>query len=101
MDRPTNLDTRNGISAQGSELSAVSSISGACHCQTIMSKAPKTKTARRPRKKSLPNTAAAIVRHLQESGVSALWVGGCVRDFLLGREPEDYDIATSAKPEGR
>jgi poly(A) polymerase len=44
-------------------------------------------------------TAAEIVRHLQTAGFSAFWVGGCVRDFLLGREPGDYDIATSARPE--
>ena len=44
-------------------------------------------------------TAAEIVRHLQTAGFSAFWVGGCVRDFLLGREPGDYDIATSARLE--
>ncbi len=44
-------------------------------------------------------TAVEIVRHLQTAGFSAFWVGGCVRDFLLGREPGDYDIATSARPE--
>jgi poly(A) polymerase len=44
-------------------------------------------------------TAAEIVRQLQTAGFSAFWVGGCVRDFLLGREPDDYDIATSALPE--
>jgi len=43
--------------------------------------------------------AAAIVRTLQTAGHAAFWVGGCVRDFLLGREPGDYDVATSAKPE--
>ena len=43
--------------------------------------------------------AADIVRRLQAAGSSAFWVGGCVRDFLLGREPGDYDIATSALPE--
>ena len=47
---------------------------------------------------SLRATAAAIVRRLRESGFSAFWVGGCVRDFLLGREPGDYDIVTSALP---
>ena len=36
---------------------------------------------------------------MQTAGFSAFWVGGCVRDFLLGREPQDYDIATSARPE--
>jgi len=40
-----------------------------------------------------------MVRRLQAAGHSAFWVGGCVRDFLLGREPGDYDIATSAPPE--
>ncbi len=44
-------------------------------------------------------TAAEIVRRLQTAGFSAFWVGGCVRDVLLGREPQDYDIATDARPE--
>jgi poly(A) polymerase len=43
--------------------------------------------------------ATQIVRHLHQAGFSAFWVGGCVRDFLLGREPQDYDIATDARPE--
>ena len=38
------------------------------------------------------------MRRLQRAGFAAFWVGGCVRDFLLGREPGDYDIATSALP---
>ena len=44
-------------------------------------------------------TAVEIVRRLQTAGFAAFWVGGCVRDFLLGREPQDYDIATDARPE--
>lgn len=44
-------------------------------------------------------TATEIVRRLQQAGNTAFWVGGCVRDFLLGCEPQDYDIATSALPE--
>src|SRR5271165_5188631 len=48
---------------------------------------------------ALRTTAADIVRRLQSAGQAAYWVGGCVRDRLLGREPEDYDIATSAKPD--
>jgi poly(A) polymerase len=44
-------------------------------------------------------TATEIVRRLQSAGFEAYWVGGCVRDFLLGREPQDYDIATNATPE--
>jgi len=43
--------------------------------------------------------AANIVRQLQAAGFAAFWVGGCVRDFLLGRDPQDYDIATDARPE--
>jgi poly(A) polymerase len=40
--------------------------------------------------------ATDIVRRLQAAGFAAWWVGGCVRDFLLGRQPQDYDIATAA-----
>jgi poly(A) polymerase len=47
---------------------------------------------------SLRTTALEIVRRLQAAGFEAYWVGGCVRDTLLGREPQDYDVATSAKP---
>src|SRR5471032_2404659 len=43
--------------------------------------------------------AKEIVACLQHAGFAAFWVGGCVRDFLLGREPDDFDIATDAKPE--
>ncbi len=42
--------------------------------------------------------AKEIVECLQQAGFAAFWVGGCVRDFLLGREPDDFDIATDAKP---
>jgi poly(A) polymerase len=52
-----------------------------------------------PSETSLRDTAAQIVRFLQTAGFAAFWVGGCVRDFLIGREPGDYDIATSALPE--
>ena len=43
--------------------------------------------------------ARDIAARLQAAGFVAFWVGGCVRDFLLGREPTDFDIATDAKPE--
>src|SRR5580658_5018659 len=43
--------------------------------------------------------AKKIAERLQAAGFAAFWVGGCVRDFLLGREPQDFDIATDAKPE--
>ena len=45
------------------------------------------------------NHAKEIVARLQKAGFPAFWVGGCVRDFLLGCEPQDIDIATDAKPE--
>ncbi len=43
--------------------------------------------------------ARAVCRRLHEAGYEALFAGGCVRDRLLGLEPADYDIATSARPE--
>ncbi len=46
----------------------------------------------------LPELATRIVQRLQGAGFVAFWVGGCVRDALLGRVPDDYDIATSATP---
>jgi poly(A) polymerase len=48
---------------------------------------------------SLAETAGGIAARLQTAGFEAFWVGGCVRDSLLGRVPGDYDIATSARPE--
>lgn len=43
--------------------------------------------------------ALAVARRLEEGGYEALFCGGAVRDRLLGRAPDDYDIATSARPE--
>lgn len=43
--------------------------------------------------------AIAIIRTLRERGHAAYLAGGCVRDLLLGHEPADYDVATSATPE--
>ena len=43
--------------------------------------------------------AIEIVRKLRAAGYEALMAGGCVRDLLLGREPKDYDVATTARPE--
>jgi poly(A) polymerase len=48
---------------------------------------------------ALARTAKSLVERLQGAGFSAYWVGGCVRDFLLGRTPGDYDIVTSALPD--
>src|SRR6185437_12045780 len=42
--------------------------------------------------------AEEICGKLRAAGRQAYLVGGCVRDILLGREPEDYDVATDAEP---
>ena len=44
------------------------------------------------------DAAVSLARRLKEAGHQALFAGGCVRDRLLGKEPKDYDIATSATP---
>jgi poly(A) polymerase len=46
----------------------------------------------------LRESAEQIVRRLRDTGHEAYFVGGCVRDMVLGLEPHDYDIATSARP---
>jgi len=43
--------------------------------------------------------ASFIIRRLRAAGHAAYLVGGCVRDLLLGRRPEDFDVATDAPPE--
>jgi poly(A) polymerase len=43
--------------------------------------------------------ASTIVQTLRQHGFRAYLVGGCVRDLLLQREPQDYDVATDATPE--
>ena len=43
--------------------------------------------------------ALEIVERLRAEGYEAYFAGGCVRDLLLGREPHDYDVATSATPD--
>ena len=40
-----------------------------------------------------------IIAALRAAGHEAYLAGGCVRDLLLGREPHDYDVATSATPD--
>ena len=47
----------------------------------------------------LPENVNRIIHHLQVNGFEAFAVGGCVRDSLLGRIPQDWDITTSATPE--
>lgn len=47
----------------------------------------------------IPRQVEFIISRLQSHGYEAYAVGGCVRDLLLGREPHDWDITTSARPE--
>ena len=47
----------------------------------------------------IPQKVEIIINILEKAGYEAYAVGGCVRDALLGRTPNDWDITTSAKPE--
>lgn len=47
----------------------------------------------------LPEKVNRIIQTLQSHGYEAYAVGGCVRDSILGRTPDDWDITTSALPE--
>lgn len=49
--------------------------------------------------KKIPSHVVEIIRTLEEAGFEAYIVGGCVRDMLMDKKPEDWDIATNAKPE--
>lgn len=47
----------------------------------------------------IPENASRVLHVLHDAGFEAYVVGGCVRDSLLGRQPQDWDITTSATPE--
>jgi hypothetical protein len=51
------------------------------------------------RRRTARDAAVAVVERLREAGFEALFAGGCVRDMLLDQEPQDYDVATNARPE--
>ncbi|MFI5205501.1 MAG: hypothetical protein ACHQVK_01025, partial [Candidatus Paceibacterales bacterium] len=48
---------------------------------------------------TIPKEVKNILTELKEVGFEAYIVGGCVRDFLLDKEPKDWDVTTNAKPE--
>src|SRR5271157_2829054 len=50
-------------------------------------------------KSTMKDQALRIVETLRAHGYQSVYAGGSVRDMLLGHEPNDYDIATDAKPE--
>lgn len=47
----------------------------------------------------MKSTSVEIIEKLKNAGYKAYWAGGCVRDMLLGIEPKDFDIVTSAHPD--
>lgn len=47
----------------------------------------------------MPEAAQYIIKQLMKQGYEAYIVGGCVRDSILGKQPKDWDITTSATPE--
>ena len=47
----------------------------------------------------IPKEVQAVLAELRRNGHEAWCVGGCVRDLLLGREPDDWDVTSSALPE--
>ncbi len=46
-----------------------------------------------------PTEVREVLHRLEAAGYEAYAVGGCVRDLLLGKTPDDYDMTTSARPE--
>lgn len=48
---------------------------------------------------NVPQKAQYIIKTIEAAGFEAYAVGGCVRDSILGREPQDWDITTSARPD--
>ncbi|MBI2635017.1 MAG: HD domain-containing protein [Parcubacteria group bacterium] len=48
---------------------------------------------------NIPKEVRETIKALNDAGFEAYAVGGCVRDFILGREPNDWDITTNAKPD--
>ncbi|MBQ8822841.1 MAG: polynucleotide adenylyltransferase, partial [Lachnospiraceae bacterium] len=48
---------------------------------------------------NLPEKVKFIIETITTAGFEAFAVGGCIRDSILGRNPADWDITTSAKPE--
>ncbi len=48
---------------------------------------------------TIPTAVKKVIAELQKNNYEVYLVGGCVRDLLRGIEPEDWDVATNAKPE--
>ena len=48
---------------------------------------------------NIPEEIEYVISKLHEAGYQAYLVGGCLRDFLMGNNPKDYDVTTDAIPE--
>jgi len=48
---------------------------------------------------TIPKEVKSVIQNLQKAGFEAYIVGGCVRDFLMDKTPNDWDVTTNAKPE--
>lgn len=48
---------------------------------------------------NIPSEVKSVIQELEDAEAEAYIVGGCVRDILRGEEPQDWDIATDAKPQ--
>ncbi len=53
----------------------------------------------KPDPQKLRAFAVEVVERLRARSFEAYWAGGCVRDWLMGRAPKDYDVATNARPD--
>ena len=62
-------------------------------------KEPTRVTLRDFDRSTIPQPVYQILKLLRKAGHDAFLVGGCVRDYLLGVEPKDFDIVTNARPE--
>jgi poly(A) polymerase len=57
------------------------------------------KSTHRLERESFDQDALKVLQKLKDAGYKAYLVGGCIRDLLLKKQPKDFDISTSAKPE--
>ncbi|MEI7621667.1 MAG: HD domain-containing protein [Candidatus Moraniibacteriota bacterium] len=49
--------------------------------------------------KQIPSQVLAVVEEIEKAGFEAFFVGGCVRDLLIGKNPKDWDVTTKATPQ--
>lgn len=57
------------------------------------------KTISFPAEVHIPHEVARVTAALEDAGFEAFLIGGCVRDILLGQNPNDWDVTTNARPD--